>query len=235
MLWYKAWLETRWRFVLLAGLIVFAWVMPSMISFARVGIPQNVPAMRVWVGVHIASMMVSVFTAIFLAGSGVNSQTTYGASSGFHGSMFFTLSLPVTRGRLLFVRAGLGAIECGLLVAIMGAFTLYRHPGGVTALQALLYLARLIICSMAIYAFSTLLACLLDEMWQFTGATLALGALLFVENRFAVVAATSPLRGMNLLSYPLTAPWPWTTVVASLIATGLFMFASVELLRRKEY
>ena len=73
--------------------------------------------------------MLYIFTAIFLAGSGVNSQTTYGLTSGSHGSMLFTLSLPVSRRRLLFVRAGLGAIQTSVLVAILAGFTLLQETG----------------------------------------------------------------------------------------------------------
>ena len=42
-------------------------------------------------------------------------------------------------------------------------------------MQAIVYLMRVIACTMAIYALAVLLACVLDEMWQFMGALFILG------------------------------------------------------------
>jgi hypothetical protein len=88
---------------------------------------------------------------------------------------------------------------------------------------------------MAVYALSALLACVLDEMWQFTGACICLGAVWMLQNRIALVAQLSPLRGMSLVSYPATAPMPWAPVLASVLLTGILLSASVLVLQRKEY
>src|ERR1017187_9106791 len=163
MLWYKAWIETRWRFALMVGLVLLTWLTPLWLPSIGIRLPSGVPESRLWMGVHLGSVLLYIYTAIFLAGSGINSQTTYGATSGFHGSMLFTLSLPVSRRRLLFVRAGLGALQTSALVAIMAGFSLFQRPGATSALQSLAYITRAIVCNMAVYALSVLLACLLDE------------------------------------------------------------------------
>ncbi len=186
-------------------------------------------------GVHLGSVLLYIFTAIFLAGSGINSQTTYGLTSGFHGSMLFTLSLPVSRRRLLFVRAGLGALQTSALVAIMAGFSLFQRPGATSALQSLAYITRAIVCTMAVYALSVLLACLLDEVWQLMGAGLCWVAVLVLQIKFDVVSRVSPLRGMNLISYPATGPMPWAPVITSLVFTGVLLYASSLVLQRKEY
>src|ERR1035438_4815038 len=102
-------------------------------------------------GVHLGSVMLYIIAANFLAGSGVNSQTTYAATSGFHGSMFFTLSLPVSRRQLLFVRAGLGALLTSALVAILAGYTLFQKPGGASVFEALEYIVRSLACTTAVY------------------------------------------------------------------------------------
>jgi hypothetical protein len=186
-------------------------------------------------GVHLGLVLLYIVAANFLAGSGVNSQTTYAATSGFHGSMLFTLSLPVSRRRLLLVRAGLGAFLTGVLVAIMAGYTVFQRPGGASAMQAVEYVARAIACTMAVYALSVLLACVLDEMWQFYAACLCWIAFYLLQSRFAVLSWISPLRGMTLFSYPVTAPIPWVPVVASLALAGVFLCASMLVLQRKEY
>ncbi len=226
MLCYKAWLETRWRFV-------FAIVGMPLVLFQ--GPLLGAPPERLWVGLQLGSVLLCSFAAIFLAGSGINSQTTYSGTSGFHGSMLFTLSLPVSRRRLFFVRAGLGAMETCVFVAVMAGLTLFWSPAAASSPQALGYVARAIVCTMAVYATSALLACVLDEMWQFTGSYMCLGAVLLLQSRFAPVAQFSPLRGMSLLSFPLNASMPWPLLAASVAITGVLLWASVLVLQRKEY
>jgi hypothetical protein len=235
MLWFKAWLETRWRFGLIVGMILLAWLAPLWLRSFHLRLPPGVAASRIWLGVHLGSLIIYVYSAIFLAGSGINSQTTYGATSGFHGSMLFTLSLPVSRRRLLFVRAGLGAIQTSVLVAIMVGYTLLQRPESTSALQALVFLTRSIVCTMAIYASSVLLACLLDEMWQIMAGFMCWIAVLALGFKFNAVSRISPLRGMSLISYPIAAPMPWTPLAASLVFAGVLLCASVLVLQRKEF
>ena len=227
MLWYKAWLETRWRLVLVLGLTILMWF--------RFTSPLLVPPRMVWRALEFGSALLYCFAAFFLAGAGVNSQTTYGAARAYHGSMLFTLSLPVSRRRLFFVRAGLGALETCAFVATIASLTLLWKPGATSALQLFQYGARAIVCTIAVYALSALLACMLDEMWQFMGTGLCLSAVWLLQSRSDLVSRFSPLRGMSLMSYPATAPMPWAAVLASVLLTGILVWASVLVLQRKEY
>ena len=235
MLWFKAWLETRWRFGLIVGMILLTWLTPLWLPAFGFHLPPGVPASRIWLGVHLGSLIINFFAAIFLAGSGINTQTTYGATLGFDNSMLFTLSLPVSRRRRLFVRAGLGAIQTSLLVAILAGYTLLQRPESTSALQALAFLTRSIVCIMAVYSFAVLLACLLDELWQFMAGSLCWIVVLALGFKFNAISRISPLRGMSLVSYPLTAPMPWTPVVASLVFASICLYLSALVIQRKEY
>ena len=226
MLWYKAWLETRWRFVFMIGFMLLVWLGPPLLG---------TPVGREWLALQLGSALLYCIAAFFLAGAGINTQTRYCATPGFHSSMLFTLSLPVSRRRLLFVRAGLGAIETCVFVAMMAGLTLFWGPGATSALQAILYGTRAIVCTMAVYALSVLLACVLDEMWQFTGAILCWSAVFLLQSRSVVVSRISPLRGMSLISYPATAPIPWLPVVTSVALTAVLLYTSVLVLQRKKY
>src|SRR5260370_17949501 len=53
-----------------------------------------------------------------LGGAGIVTQPSLQATKGFHGSTLFTLSLPVSRLRLLAVRASIGWLES---VGVIGA------------------------------------------------------------------------------------------------------------------
>jgi hypothetical protein len=233
MLWFKAWLETRWRFAFLAGSTLLIWLTPLWIP--ATGVHTSVPAARFWMVIQLASVLLFIFTAIFLAGSGINTQGMYTFTPGFHGSMLFTLSLPISRRRLLFVRAGLGALQTCVLVVIMVVYILHLRPETTSVLQALIYLTRTIVCTMAIYAFSVLLLCVLDETWHVSGAFLFWTIVFLLQSKFDWVARVSPLRGMSLNCYPITAPIPWTPVIASLALTGVFMWIAVVVVQRKEY
>jgi hypothetical protein len=184
---------------------------------------------------QLESALLYLFAAIYLAGAGINTQTVYAATTGFHNSMLFTLSMPVSRRRLLMVRAGLGAIQTCFLVAIVAGYTLLHQPGGTSAFAVVEYIARAIVCTMAVYALSVLMACVLDEMWQFMGGCFVWVAFFVLQSRFAVLSSLSPLRGMSLICYPLTTPMPWAPVVASLAFGGVFLCASVLVLQRKQY
>jgi len=236
MLCYKAWLETRWRFGFVVASILFVWLTPLWLPLLGMRLPPGpVGTKAIWVGIHVGSVLLYVLAAGILAGSGVNTQTTYGATTGFHGSMLFTLSLPVSRRQLLFVRAGLGALQTSVLVAIMAEFTLLQIPGGASVIQSISYIARAVACTMAIYALSTVLACLLDEMWQCSGVCLFCVALFLAQSRSDVIAQISPFRGMSLLSYRIAAPMPWAPVLASLLFAAALLYASMLILQRKEY
>jgi len=235
MLWFKAWLETRWRFGFVCGSMLFAWAAPLWLPLFGLRAPVGLPASKLWMAFHLGSVLLYIFAAIFLAGSGINTQTTYAATSGFHPSMLFTLSLPVSRRRLLFVRAGLGALQTGFLVAIMAGYTLFERPGATPVLQFLAYVTRAIVCTMAVYALSVLLACLLDEMWQFYGGCLCCIAVFLLQSRLAAVSWLSPLRGMSLASYPMTGPMPWAPVISSSVMACVFLYTSMLVVQRKEY
>jgi len=177
MIWYKAWLETRWIFGLFVGLIVFVWLTPLWMPLFGLWLHPGIPASRIWMAIHLGSVFTSFFVANSLAGSGVNSQTAYSPAPGNDGSMLFTLSLPVSRRRLLFVRAGLGALLTNVLIAVMAGYTLSQRPEGANPLQAIEYLATL--CR----------DLLLDD-----------GACATVKNRFRRVAQPAARHDPDLLS-----------------------------------
>ncbi len=125
MLWYKAWLETRWRFLIALGLGVALCVSiiltEPMTENMQVTMPDlggrlnqlvqealklmsNYPGYvwSQWFGKNLIQLW--SFFAVIIGGGGVVTETR-------RGSALWTLSLPVTRRRLLGVRAATGALE----------------------------------------------------------------------------------------------------------------------------
>jgi hypothetical protein len=72
-------------------------------------------------------------------------------------------------------------------------------------------------------------------MWQFMGACFFWVAVFLLQAKFDWVARVSPLRGMSLNCYPITAAMPWAPVAGSLVLTSILMWMSVAVLQRKEY
>lgn len=227
MLWYKAWLETRWR---------FGFTLLCTLALMTLPIAYKAPAKAVWIGYQLQTSLLGAFAAIYAAGSGVNAQTFYGATSGFHGSMYFTLSLPVSHMRLLLTRAAMGAAQMAILVAVMAAQALYFHPPQpLTVAQVALYGVRAIVCSLAIYALAVLLSCLLDEMWMFWVCCLIVGFLWPLQFQQNWLGWLNPLRGLGLMALPITAPLPWATMLASVAIAALLLAASARILQSREF
>lgn len=227
MLWYKAWLETRYR---------FAFTLAC--SIALMALPHALPAppARWWIGFAMQASFLSAFAAVYTAGSGINSQTFYAATSGFHGSMYFTLSMPVSRLRLLLTRAAVGAVETVIVIAVNVAGAVCFHPPQpTTILQLALFGVRLVVCSMALYTMAVLFACILDEIWTFTVSCFVIGILWPMQFHNNWIGWLNPLRGMSLLAVPLRAPMPWLTMTASAGIAVVLFWTSVILIRRKEF
>ena len=227
MLWYKAWLETRWR---------FGFLLLCSIALMALPVAYPAPPARWWIGFEMQISVLGAFAAVYMAGSGINTQTFYAATSGFHGSMYFTLSLPVSRLRLLLTRVAVGAVETAIVISVNVAEAQYFHPPQGTTIQQIAVLGfRSIICSMAVYAVAVLLSCLLDEMWMFTASCLVVGFLWPIQFHNNWLGWLNPLRGMNLMAVPITAPIPWLTIASSVGIAIVLFWASAALVQRKEF
>jgi hypothetical protein len=128
MLWMKAWLETRWRLLYALGL-----PLAMIVLFATKGLASKADAQRMMVEIS----FFSVFAAVYLAGAGIRTQSAFQMTKGLHGSTYFTLSLPVSRFRLLAVRAGFGLMETTGLNAIVIGSGLESTPTRASQFDAL--------------------------------------------------------------------------------------------------
>ena len=102
MLWHKGWLETRYRLLFALGFVGLFQVLQHKPGTT----PQGIFAF-----VQFTVPVLVVMTYSLLAGAGVATQPSFVASKGIHGSTLFTLSLPVSRLRLMSVRAAIGWLE----------------------------------------------------------------------------------------------------------------------------
>jgi ABC-2 type transport system permease protein len=195
MLWYKAWRETRLGLLISLGFLGF--VLITLYSFRT---PVN--------GVVVMAITFVMVIYTMLAGIGIRTQPSFRATKGLHGSTLFTLSLPVTRFRLLAIRAGLGWLEMagGIGVMCVGVWLVSSVVRArVTAAEIFGYAGTLTACASALYFLSVLLATFLAVRWRMTVGYIAFGTLWWLSNHTPLPASLDIVRAMGDGS-PLVRP-----------------------------
>ena len=98
MLWYKGWLETRFRILFMFLFAIFPIPLMTLTPHPANPAPQDFSA-----GMQAVAEMFALYYSIIplgLAGSGIKTQSPFHPTKGLHGSMYFTLSMPVSRFQL---------------------------------------------------------------------------------------------------------------------------------------
>jgi hypothetical protein len=181
-------------------------------------------------------VLLCLLSGVYLAGAGIQTQSSWRQTRGVHASMIFTLSLPVSRLRLLTVRAALGLLETGAIIAIMisGAWALFPGVrGSSTPADLLRFALTAFVLAAGFYSVSMLLATFLESLWQIYGSMILIVLLWRLEdylppsvNIFRVIGADSPLVTHAL-------PWPEMAVSCGL-AVVLFLVAA-RIVQTREY
>jgi hypothetical protein len=227
MLWYKGWLETRFR-------LVFVLVVVALMFIA-----QSYGGNKVDVRVVIFTAGTSVWLiCVFLGAAGIVTQQSLQAAKGLHGSTLFTLTLPVSRFRLLAVRAGLGWLEmvggigwiCCLLWFLFPVIRRSAAPR-----EMLEYAAVLIVCGSAFYCIPVLLATILDDLWRVWGSFICYGAIWWLAYRIPAPASANIFFAMGDGSPVLAHTMPWTAMAFALGLAAVLFFAALKVVQIREY
>jgi len=235
VLWYKSWLETR-------GLVLFLvlYALFPIALFTLSPRPADAPqasmagAQR---GLEFLPVYYSMI-AVLLAGSGIKPQAGPRAAKGLVGSPYFTLSLPVSRFRLVATRAGVGMLETvGILVIAPVAVWLTFPPlrANVTGSDLLLFWVTLFTCVTVIHALGVLLSTVLDDPWR--GFASMFGVLL-LQRLLSVQSLPSFInifRAMGPASPLFTHALPWASIATSLVASAALILVAAKVLEMREY
>ena len=218
----KAWMETRWRILSVAVYLLIA-----------LGLNYRHPA---GTAVLTTAWFMLSFLAILLGGSGVNSQAPLGLSEGVTGSTQFTISLPVTRLRLLAIRAAVGLVETTAMTALT-AFLIWALFPATREATTPADFARLVLTTI-LFLTAPCCAHVFFSTWSEEPFSLAYAGgsvillLLLCHQLSPVVDITrafgdaSPLRTHEL---------PWSQLIPSVIAALILLFAAGLVVRRREY
>ncbi|MBX3148246.1 MAG: hypothetical protein KF785_15895 [Gemmatimonadales bacterium] len=157
-MWRKAWVETRWWIVLML-----------VLDIGIASLLLDSPA-EAWHGLLGGAVPLgAVVNAIIVAGTGLGTRTSYRPLVAIDPSMLFTLSLPITRRRLVLTRVAVGLLGMTALVGLtLLAYRLFA-PGVGATVPAGAYLGYgMAVWSVAAVGFglSTLCSAWLDQLWQ---------------------------------------------------------------------
>jgi hypothetical protein len=222
MLILKAWMETRWRLLILGGYVL------ASLALARYG--NTGPAALTALGLALALF------AMPLAGAGVKSQAPAVFVAGLAGSEQFTLSLPVTRFRLLAVRVVVGLAELAAATALTAALAWLLLPGLRAAVPAV-DLTRLALAAFAFFLLPfcahVLFAAWLDEPLSLSCAAFTTVLCVWLGHSFApqfdilgAFGSASPLVTHRL-------PWPQLAIASA--ASALLLLGAVRVVQKREY
>ena len=246
MLWYKAWLETRWRFLLCLGGLVFCcgfFVLANGTGddFHRLPPFAFTPreARELLFRTHQGLVALFPIAAILLGMGGLLREKAVGVSS-------LTLALPVSRKRLVISRVGVGVLETACLGAapwlVMLCVTYFYLRQPISWSLTGYLLMGLLVGGLLLYAMAVLTSSVIEG--EYTAPVVAFG--IFVLNIYGTVifAALRPLnivRFMRLQEYVdkqtwlITPPFPWIGTAVALSLTVLFLLMSITAVQRRDF
>ena len=235
MLWYKAWLETRSRFLTcLATLSLFCAVF--------VGHAQTLLRAE-WTDDYRRLLFVAqqyiviiwVLAVVLLGMGGIVREKSIGTSS-------LTLSLPVSRARLLASRVGLGVVQAIVLgiVPWTTIFLISSHAGmPISISQIGFYLLLLIGGGLAYFAMAILVSSSVEG--EYTAPAVAFGLVLVTAivfdawlRPFSLWRLVSGDQSIDRQTY-LLSHFPWRGTLASLSAAASMLLVSVRIVQRREF
>jgi hypothetical protein len=251
MLWYKSWLETRWRFLIGFGLLLCSAVGSVLVypQIARLtaSVPVNAPgilgekireAMELarsyrgyvwshWFGQNLAQT--GTLFAILLGTASLISE-----SSG----ALFTLSLPVPRRRLLHVRAAAGLAELfaivfvpSLLVALL-APAIGEHYGiGAVLIHAFCFFVG----AALFFTLSLLLSTIFGDPWRPVMIAVAIAIAVAIVDQLSPVSLFGVFRVMSGERWFREARMPWAGLIAIAAATATIYYGALRNLARRDF
>jgi len=229
MLWWKAWREIKWR---------FAFALATVLAGILAAYARNGPAYADTNTLLLAVSLMWLISAGLLAGSGVKTQDPLQAGKGLNGSTQFTLSLPVSRLRLVYVRAnvGLAAMVAMMVISTIAAMLLFPNiRARFSATDLAMWIVTAACCGAAFHAISILTSMVLSDVWQMWAAFLIVGALKALSVLFALPAQWDVFDALVHASPLIKHSLPWPAILISLVVSGVIFRVAVKIAQTREF
>jgi hypothetical protein len=250
MLWYKSWLETRWRFfiglalfVLSAGgvVVVYPQVMKLLASTTELD-TTGALGQRIQEGVELARDYRGYVWSQWMRQNLVQMATLFAIILGSGGpyaqrSELFTLSLPVSRQRLVGVRALAGLAELLAMVVVSSLVIPLISPGvgqSYSVAAALVHALCAFVASAAFFSLATLLSTSFSDIWRPLLIACAAAVVLGLADQvLRDLSRYSIFTLMNGERYFRSGQLPWVgLVVAASLSIAMLYGAAANIERR---
>jgi ABC-2 type transport system permease protein len=250
MIWYKFWLETRWRFfiglallICAAGGIVLTYprvreLLP-MVPEIQVGgelgrrIRETAELSREYRG-HVWSQG---FRQNF-AQTGTLFAVLLGTGGLVSGGALFTLSLPISRRRLLGVRAATGLAEWLMLALIPALLIPLLSPavGETYSLRsALVHAACLFTAGAVFFSFALLLSTIFTDLWRPLLIALTVAVVLGILEALSNLSRYGLFNVMSGATYFRTGALPWTGLLSSAAVSAALLYAAARNIANRDF
>jgi ABC-2 type transport system permease protein len=257
MLWQKAWLETRWRFI--SGLVVLT-VMSGSTVYEYLAAQRLLPDLMVGVempGADATGLAAAIRDAIEvqkefrgfvwyrafrdnMTSMGVLFAVLLGCGGLLHesskGSALFTLSLPVTRRQLLGARTGLGLTQL-LAISIVPALAISILAPTIgerfSVVDALAHGVCVFFVAAMFFGLASFLSTIFADIWR--PLLIAIGMACAVALASAFVPQLAIFSVMNGESYFKTGSLPWAGLLTSAVLAMALLYSAAETLERRDF
>ena len=252
----KAWLETRWRFIIAVSILTFlagarvveyvatAHLLPqldaSVISSNASGVMARairdaIEAQKdfrgfIWYrGFRDNLTGFGILFAILLGCGGLVSETS-------KGSALFTLALPVSRRQLFTSRAAIGIAQC-FAAFMVPALTIPLMAPAVgqhfSVIDALAHGLCLFAGGLVFFGLASYLSSLFSDIWRPLLVSVAIACIVAFLS-FAV-PQIDIFSVMNGASYYRTGMLPWTGLLTSAVLASALLYSASESLERRDF
>ena len=254
MLWRKAWLETRWRFV--TGFVVLS-VMAAANVFQYLAVERLLPGLQYEAPGNATPLQGFIREAIELQKSfrgfvfftilrqnltqfGIVFAVLLGCggllAEAKKGSVLFTLALPVTRRRLMNVRIATGLAQC-LAIAMVPPLLVPLFAPAInqqfSVIDSLAHGVCLFAVGAVFYSLASFLSTLFADIWR----PLLIAIVIACVAAVAQVAAPELglFRIMSGETYFRTGALPWMGLVTSAVLAAALLYGATEAIERKDF
>jgi hypothetical protein len=253
MLWHKSWLETRWRFVIaLATLMLVAC--GSVFDYPRVAplvatakidasgtagrlLNEALEAERTYRGFiwwQLFRQNLTQLGTLFAALLGSGGLLAHGAAG-----TLFTLSLPVSRTRVLGVRSATALFELLALMLASSFLITFLSPlvgQSYSAADALAHAMCLFFGAAMFFSLAFLLSTVFADVWRplLISCCAAVGVAV-VQIVLRPVVHFSVFQVMSGESYFRGSGLPWLGLLATSAVSGLLLYLAVRNIARQDF
>lgn len=255
MLWYKSWLETRWRFLIGLGLLLLSAaatvltypelakllsLMPQRDLSGPIGqrVTEALEVSRdyrgyLWSQWFVQKMpQLGTLFAVLLGTGGLLSQASGGGA-------LFTLSLPVTRSRVLGVRAATGLLEWLVLAFVPSLLLPLLSPSieqSYAIGDTLVHSACVFVAGAVFFSLAFLLSTVFSDVWRPPLIVLCVAFLLaFFELVVRDLSRYSPFGVMSAEVYFRGGGVPWLGLLAGAAVSVLMLYAASRNIARQDF